>query len=296
MSTKPDLRNQVALVTGGTSGIGRETALELADYGASVAIVGRNRKRGRNVAKEIEARNGDGWAELYVGDLASQDNVRNLAAEFEDRHDRLDLLVNNAGTFRHLRSETVDGIEATFAINHLAPFLLTHLLIDLLVESAPARVVTTTSELHENGTIDFADLECERDYEDMAAYNQSKLANVLFSRELARRLDGTGVTATTANPGFVPETAFTREASIRGRLTLGLFSILPLPFTKSVEEGAETVIRAAASPEYDGVTGEYFSDGDVAESSDESHDAEVRKRLWDVSAGFVGISPDSLDY
>jgi len=288
--TDPD--EKVVLITGGTSGIGRETALALAERGASIAIVGRNRERGREVAREIDTRNGDGWAELYVADLASQESVRNLAAEFENRHDRLDVLVNNAGTFRHRRTETEDGIEATFAVNHLAPFLLTHLLVDMLVESAPARIVTVTSELHERGTIDFGDLGRENDYDDMEAYAQSKLANVLFTRELAERLRETGVTANAVNPGFVPGTAFTREASIRGRLTLGLFSILPLPFTKNVEEGAETVIMAAASPELTDVTGEYLSDGEIAESSAESRDRDVRKRLWDVSAGLVGISPE----
>ncbi|GKZ16392.1 SDR family oxidoreductase [Haladaptatus sp. T7] len=292
MPSNSKLDGQVALITGGTSGIGRETALALADRGASVAIVGRNRKRGRRVAREIDARNGDGWAELYIADFASRKSVRNLAVAFRDRHDRLDVLVNNAGTFRHRRSETGDGIEATFAVNHLAPFLLTHLLVDTLVESAPARVVTVTSELHERGTIDFSDLGRERDYDGMEAYSQSKLANVLFTRELAERLRGTGVTATAVNPGFVPGTGFTREASIRNRLLLGLFSVLPLPFTKNVEEGAETVIEAAASPEFSDVTGEYVSDGVIAEASDEAHDDDVRRRLWDVSAGLVDISPD----
>ncbi|WP_231186603.1 SDR family oxidoreductase [Haladaptatus sp. DYF46] len=292
MPPTTNLDGNVVLITGGTSGIGRETALALADRGASVAIVGRNRERGRDVTREIDRRNGDGWAELYVADLGSQEGVRNLAAEFRNRHGRLDVLVNNAGTFRHRRTETEDGIEATFAVNHLAPFLLTHLLVDLLVESAPARIVTVTSELHERGTVDFGDLGRENEYDDMEAYAQSKLANVLFTREIAERLRGTGVTANAVNPGFVPETAFTREASLRGRLTLGLFSMLPLPFTKSVEEGAETVIMAAASPEMADVTGEYLSDGRIAESSEESRDRNVRKRLWDVSAGLVGISPE----
>lgn len=286
------LDGAVTLVTGGTSGIGRETALALADRGATVAVVGRDRERGRAVRDEIDARNGDSKAELYVVDLASQANVRDLAAAFRERHDHLDLLVNNAGTFRSKREETVDGIEATFAINHLAPFLLTHLLSDLLVESAPARVVTTSSEIHERGEIDFSDLQCERDYSDWRAYGQSKLANVLFTHELAERFRDTGVTALSVNPGFVPETAFGREAKFRSRSVLKLFSHLPLPFTKSVEEGAGTVIRAATAPELAGVSGKYLSDGELTRSSEASYDEEAQRRLWDVSAGLVGLSPD----
>ncbi len=286
------LDGAVTLVTGGTSGLGRETALALADRGASVAIVGRDRERGRTVRDEIDARNGDAGTELYVVDLASQANVRDLAAAFRERHGRLDLLVNNAGTFRSKREETVDGVETTFAINHLAPFLLTHLLSDLLVESAPSRVVTTSSEIHERGTIDFADLQCERDYSDWRAYSQSKLANVLFTHELAERFRGTGVTALSVNPGFVPETAFGREAKLRSRGALKLFSHLPLPFTKSVEEGAETLIRAATAPELAGVSGKYLSDGELTRTVEESYDETVQQRLWDVSAGLVGLSPD----
>ncbi|WP_101295681.1 SDR family oxidoreductase [Halegenticoccus soli] len=289
---EPDraLDGRVALVTGGTSGIGRETALALADRGASVAIVGRDRKRGRAVARELEARGGG--AEFYAAGLASQATVRRLADEFRGRHDRLDVLVHNAGLALDRRSETADGVEETLAVNHLAPFLLTRRLADLLVESAPARVVVVSSGLHERAAIRFDDLQLERGYDGLAAYSRSKLANVLFAYELAERLRGTGVTANAVDPGFVPSTALSRGASLRGRLALRLFSLLPLPFTRSVEEGARPVIRAASDPTLEGVTGKYFTDDGPTQSSPETYDERTRKRLWDVSAGLVGVSPE----
>ena len=302
--TSPDsLTGRVALVTGGTSGLGAETARALADRGASVAVVGRDRERGQAVAADLAART-DGTAEFYRADLASQATVRRLAAEFRERHDRLDVLVNNAGVFRAERTVTDDGVESTFAINHLAPYLLTHDLCDLLVESVETaeraagderlspRVVTVSSGLHARGTLDFANLQGERGYDGMRAYARSKLANVLFTDELADRLAGTGVAALAADPGFVPGTGLTRDASLRNRLLLGAFARLPLPFTKGLEEGAATLVRAAADPALADVAGAYLSDGEVTESAAASRDGAARKRLWDVSAGLVGVSPD----
>lgn len=286
------LDGRTVLVTGGTNGLGAETARTLADRGASVAIVGRDKARGEDVLADIDARNGDGWAEFYRADLSSQASVRRLAARFSERHDRLDVLVNNAGVHRDRRSETVDGIESTFAINHLAPYLLTHELVDLLVESSPARVVTVSSGLHRRAKLDFSDLQCENDYDGMTAYGRSKLANVLFTYELADRLHGSGVVATAVDPGFVPSTSLTRDASLRNRLLLGTFAKLPLPFTNDLASGANTLIRAAADSSFADVTGHYLVDGEVGESSDNSQDALARRRLWDVSAGFVGVSPD----
>jgi NAD(P)-dependent dehydrogenase (short-subunit alcohol dehydrogenase family) len=292
MSSADSPDGTVALVTGGTNGLGAETARALADRGASVAIVGRDDERGREVAADLVDRNDDGWVEFYRADLASQESVRRLADRFRERHDRLDVLVNNAGVYRDKRTETDDGVESTFAVNHLAPYLLTHELVDLLVESAPARVVTVSSGVHTRASMDFADLQSERDYDAMQAYARSKLANLLFTYELADRLDGTGVVATAVNPGFVPSTGLAREASLKNRLLLGTFSRLPVPFTKDVESGAETVIRAAVDPDLADETGVYLSDGEVTESSDASYDEVARQRLWDVSAGLVGVSPD----
>ncbi|SDM08410.1 Short-chain dehydrogenase [Halogranum gelatinilyticum] len=291
MTSSDSLTGRVALVTGGTSGLGAETARTLADRGASVAVVGRDRDRGETAAADLATRT-DGTAEFYRADLASQASVRRLAAEFRERHDRLDVLVNNAGTFRAERTVTADGVESTFAINHLAPYLLTHSLLDLLVASPSARVVTVSSGIHTRATLDFANLQGERGYDGMTAYARSKLANVLFTDELADRLAETAVTATAVNPGFVPGTGLARDASLRNRLLLGAFARLPLPFTKGLEEGAETLIRAAADPDLADVTGVYLSDGEVTASSEESQDEEARRRLWDVSAGLVGVSPD----
>ncbi|SFL00603.1 NAD(P)-dependent dehydrogenase, short-chain alcohol dehydrogenase family [Halogranum rubrum] len=292
MTSSDSLDGTVALVTGGTSGLGAETARALADRGASLAIVGRDRKRGDDVLADLDGRNGDGWCEFYRADLSSQESVRRLADRFRERHDRLDVLVNNAGVTRDERRETVDGIESTFAINHLAPYLLTHELVDLLVESAPARVVTVSSGLHTRVELDFSDLLGEHDYSGLQAYGRSKLANVYFTYELADRLHGSGVVANAVDPGFVPSTSLAREASLRNRLLLGAFSKLPLPFKNDLQTGAETLIRAAVAPEFADVTGQYLEDGEVSASSEASLDEEARRRLWDVSAGFVGVSPD----
>jgi NAD(P)-dependent dehydrogenase (short-subunit alcohol dehydrogenase family) len=284
------LEGRVVLLTGGTGGLGREAALALADRGASVAIVGRNRERGRETAVEIDSRTGES-AGFYAADLASQRSVRRLAETFRSRHDRLDALVNNAGTFRAGREETPDGIEATLAVNHLAPYLLTHRLADLLVEGTPARVVTVASGLHERGRIRFEDLEFERAYDGRAAYAQSKLANVHFARELAARLEGTGTTSNAVDPGFVPATSLAREASPRSRVVLAALARLPLPFVGDVEEGADAIVRAVADPDLEGTTGAYLREGEPAPAAVD--DGEVRRRLWDVSAGLVGVSPDA---
>ena len=283
---------EVVLLTGGTSGLGREAALALAKRGASVAIVGRNRKRGQKVIEEIGARNGDGFAEYYRADLASQRAIHRLTDEFRDRHDRLDCLVNNAGTFRATREETLDGIEATLAINHLAPFLLTHRLAALLGESTPARVITVASGLHKKGEIRFEDLGFEKEYDEWDAYNQSKLANVLFAIELAERLPE-GVTSNAVDPGFVPATALDRKGSLRGRAMLSALSRLPLPSAITVAEGAESISRAVVDPTLQGTTGAYLQDGEPVTSSDRTQDERARTRLWDVSAGLVGVSPDA---
>jgi NAD(P)-dependent dehydrogenase (short-subunit alcohol dehydrogenase family) len=283
---------KVVLLTGGTSGIGREAALALAERGASVAVVGRDRERGREVASEIDARNADGFAEFYNANLASQRAIRRLTDEFRARHERLDALVNNAGTFRAEREESPEKIEATLAINHLAPVLLTHRLADLLVESAPARVVTVSSGLHEKGEIRFGDLLGEREYDPWDAYNQSKLANVLFARELAERFPD-GVSSNALNPGFVPATALDRQGSLRGRAVLAALSRLPLPSARTVEEGAKSIVRAVADPDLEEVTGAYLHDGKPVAPSDDAQNERARKRLWDVSSGLAGVSPDA---
>ncbi|WP_207957092.1 SDR family oxidoreductase [Rubrobacter tropicus] len=274
---------KVALVTGGTSGIGKAAATALAAMGADVVLVGRNPERGEEAAAEIRARTG-GRVDLALADLSSQAEVRALADEFKKRYDRLDVLVNNAGLVQSTRSETVDGLETTFAINHLAPFLLTNLLMDLLKESAPSRVVTVSSEAERWGNIDFDDLQSRKKYRGFPVYGMTKLANIMFTYELAGRLKGTGVTATCMHPGAV-NTRFGSDNS-------GLFTIffrLFKPFMRTPEQGADTLIWLASSPEVEGVSGRYYSDRKVIEPKKVADDPQARRRLWEESERLTGL-------
>ncbi len=222
---------------------------------------------------------------MFVADLSVQAEVRRLAAEVQAAYPRLGVLVNNVGGYWAHRHVTADGLEHTFALNHLAPFLLTHELHGLLVAGAPARVVTVSSGAQAMGRIDLDDLQGERSYNGQRAYNQSKLANVLFTYELARRLEGTGVTATVLHPG-VTRTAFGQEDSGRWmRLMLPLVR----PFMKTPEQGASTVVHLASSPEVEGVTGAYFANLRPKRSSRTSYDRDLARRLWEASATLVGV-------
>ena len=284
------MADRTVLVTGGTGGIGRATALGLAAMGAHVAIVGRDDGRTEAAAREIrEAGSGhaDRRVDIFVADMSSQAEVRRLADEVLVRLPRIDVLVNNVGGYWDTRHVTADGLERTFALNHLAPFLLTSLLLDRLRVSAPSRVVTVSSGAHTMGRIDFDDLGGERSYSGMRAYSQSKLANVLFTYELARRLDPGSVTANTLHPGMV-RTGFGAEDS--GALQR-LFTPLMRPFMKSPAQGAATSIHLASSPGLDGVTGCYFADGKRKRSSGRSYDQATAERLWQVSAELVGLAP-----
>jgi retinol dehydrogenase-14 len=225
--------------------------------------------------------------DTFVADMSSQAEVRRLAGEVLQGLPRIDVLVNNVGGYWDTRHVTADGLERTCALNHLAPFLLTHLLLDRLRESAPARVVTVSSGAHPMGRIDFDDLGGERSYSGMRAYSQSKLANILFTYELARRLGAGGVTANALHPGMV-RTGFGAEDS--GTLQR-LFTPLMRPFMKSAAQGAATSIHLASSPELEGVTGCYFADGKRKRSSKRSYDEATAERLWQVSAVLVGLAP-----
>ena len=284
MTQLPTMNGRTVLVTGGTGGIGKATAAGLAALGARVAITGRDRRRADEAAAEIRAAGGPA-VDVFVADLSSQSEVRRLAAEVLDGLPRLDVLVNNVGGFWSTRHVTADGLEHTFALNHLAPFLLTNLLLDRLMENAPARVVTVSSGAQAMGRIDFADLQGERSYSGQRAYNQSKLANVLFAYGLARRLEGTGVTANVLHPGVV-RTAFGAEDPARMQRWL-----LPVvrPFMKTPEQGAATSIHLASAPELAQVSGQYFADSRPKRSSSRSYDAAVAARLWDVSCELTGI-------
>ena len=276
---------RTVLVTGGSGGIGRATALGLAAMGAHLAITGRDRGRTDDAAREIRAAGG-GQADVFVADLSSQSQVRRLAGEVLQRLSRIDVLVNNAGGYWNTRHVTADGLERTFALNHLAPFLLTSLLLDRLKHSAPARVVTVSSNVQATGRIDFDDLQAERSYSGARAYNQSKLANVLFTYELARRLQGTLVTANALHPGVV-RTAFGAEdpGSVQR-----LFTPFMRPFMKAPGRGAATSIHLASAPDLEQVTGRYFARSKPRRSSKRSYDQAAAARLWQVSAALVGLT------
>jgi NAD(P)-dependent dehydrogenase (short-subunit alcohol dehydrogenase family) len=283
-----NLSGQIVLLTGGTSGIGRVAARRLADLGATVVITGRNRDRGERILDEIE-RETTGSGRLLCADFADQSAVQELAKQFRTRFDRLDVLVHNAGTYRHQR-ELIDGVEATFAINHLAPYLLTHKLADRLVQSAPARVVVTSSGLHSSGTLNLNDLAFENRFTPEAAYARSKLANVLFTFELADRLDGTGVTANTFHPGTIPGTRLSRNSPLHRRLFFRVMASLP-GYRTSVEKGAERIVHLAGSPEVADLSGRYFVDMKPTEPAPEAADEKLRERLWETSADLVGVDP-----
>lgn len=284
VDTKAPMAGRIVLVTGGTSGIGRATALGLATMGAHVVIIGRDGARTEDAAREIRAVGGS--VDMFVADLSSQAQVRRLADDVLATLPRLDVLVNNVGGHWDTRHVTADGLERTFALNHLAPFLLTNLLLDRLAGSGSGRVVTVASNAHKQGRIDFADLQGERDYSGSRAYDQSKLANVLFTHELARRLAGSTVTANALHPGVV-STSFGSEDPGR---TQRLLVPVMRPFMKSPAQGAATSIFLASAPHLDQVTGRFFANSTPKRSSARSRDEVVAARLWQVSADLVGLT------
>lgn len=279
------MRGETALVTGGTSGLGKETARALAEKGAELVLVGRDEEKCISTAEQIRAQTGNREVEYLVGDLSEQSEVRDLAQDFRHRYARLDVLVNNAGGFYLWRRETSDGLEMTFALNHMAYFLLTNLLVDLLIQSAPARVVNVASGSHRGVELDFDDLQAEAGYRPMRAYGRSKLANILFTYELHRRLEGTGVTSNALHPGMVA----TNIGSDNGWL-VRLFLPLIHWRSKRVQEGAQTIIWLAASPEVEGVSGKYFYEKRAIESARASYDEQVAERLWRRSAELTGLN------
>jgi len=270
------------LVTGGTGGIGKAIAAGLAAQGARVGITGRDRRRAEAAASDIARSNID----VFVAHMSSQAEVRRLAGEVLDTYPRLDVLVNNVGGFWAHRHQTPDGLEHTFALNHLAPFLLTNLLLERLKSSAPSRIVTVSSGAQSMGRIDFEDLQGERGYSGQRAYNQSKLANVMFTYELARRLAGTGVTATVSHPG-VTRTNFGAEDQA---WSFAVMSRVVRPFMKSPAQGAATPIYLASSPDVAGVSGQYFANRQPKRSNKASYDEATAARLWQVSAQLVGLT------
>jgi NAD(P)-dependent dehydrogenase (short-subunit alcohol dehydrogenase family) len=273
-------------VTGANSGIGKATATALAEAGARTVVTARNEERGRRAVDEIARTTGSDRVELAVFDLGDLASVRRVTAELLDRCDRIDVLVNNAGLVLTQRQTTPDGYEATFAVNHLGPFLLTRLLTDRLQASAPSRIVNVASIAHRfvRGGMGFDDLQSERRYRGMQVYGRSKLANVLFTHELARRLAGTGVTANSLHPGMVA-TGYARDGDAPGLLELGVRLARPLSLTP--EQGARTSIYLAGSPEVEGVSGKYFVKCRPRTPAAAGRDDAAASRLWSVSEQLV---------
>jgi retinol dehydrogenase 14 len=280
------MAGKTVLVTGGTGGIGKATAAGLAALGARVGITGRNLTRARAAAADIAATSGNPAVDAFAADMSSQTEIRRLAREVLDTYPRLDVLVNNVGGFWATRRVTADGLEHTFAVNHLAGFLLTDLLLDRLKASTPARIVTISSGAQAMGTINFEDLQGRNGYSAPRAYNQSKLANVLFTYELARRLDGTGVSANAVHPGVV-STSFGAEDPAGVQRVLIPFL---RPFMKTPARGAATSIHVASAPDLEQVSGRYFAGRKPKRSAKRSYDEAVAAQLWQVSAELVGLT------
>jgi NAD(P)-dependent dehydrogenase (short-subunit alcohol dehydrogenase family) len=276
------MQGKICLITGGTNGIGKSTALGLARMGATVVIVGRNAQKTTQVVEEIRAATGNQNVDSLLADLSSQQDIRRLAAEFKRKYSQLHVLLNNAGAVMLQRQLSVDGIEITFALNHLAYFLLTNLLLDTLKASAPARIINVSSDAHRSGKIEFDNLQGERSY-GSGAYGNSKLANILFTMELSRRLEGTGVTVNALHPGFVA-TGFGKNNT--GFLMKIMRVVVPL-IARSPEKGAETPIYLAASPSVAGITGKYFYDSRAIPAAPQATDMAVAGKLWEVSAEMV---------
>jgi retinol dehydrogenase 12 len=286
MSNQPDLSGKVILVTGATEGIGRVTAERLAGMGTQVIILGRNPSKTAAVAAAIRQSTG-ARVEVLVADLSILAQVHGAAQEFLAHHNRLDVLVNNAGAIFTSRQVSADGYEMTFALNHLGYFLLSMLLLDTLKASAPARIVNVSSGAHQVASLDFSDLQSEKSYTAFGAYGRSKLANIYFTYELARRLEGSGVTANCLHPGFVA----TNFGASNGGIFRPIFRLGQI-FALSPEKGAQTSIYLASSPAVDGVSGKYFDRKRAVASSSVSYDREAAARLWAISLQMTGLKED----
>ncbi|TET23297.1 MAG: SDR family oxidoreductase [Candidatus Stahlbacteria bacterium] len=279
-----EMKGKVCLVTGANSGIGKETALGLAKMGATVVMACRSKERGEAARLEIKRESGNTSVDLMLADLSSQSQIYRLAKEFKERYKRLDVLINNAGIGLAERAKSSDGIEMFFAVNHIAPFLLTHLLLERLKASAPSRIVNVSSFMHAwvNG-LNLNELPGREKFFGIPAYTHSKLALLMFSYELARRLAGTGVTVNALNPGFVKTNV---GHQVRGALRIVRWVIFNVFRAITPQEGAQTSIYLASSPEVEGVTGKYFS----KQKLKASYDREAWQRLWKVSEELTGLA------
>lgn len=282
-----NLQGKTVLISGATNGIGKQSALELAKMGAQVVIIGRNKTKTEESLREIQSGSGNKDVHALIADLSSMAEVRRVAADFRKSYSRLDVLLNNAGAVFASRQETVDGYEMTFALNHLSYFLLTNLLLDMVKASAPSRIVNVSSDAHTSAALNFDDLQNKQSYGmgGFRAYGQSKLMNIMFTYELARRLAGTGVTVNALHPGVV-NTGFGRNNKGLMSIAMNVISL----FTIKPEDGAKTSVYLASSPEVEGVTGKYFDKCKAKQSTAVSYDEAAQKRLWTVSEQLTGLT------
>jgi NAD(P)-dependent dehydrogenase (short-subunit alcohol dehydrogenase family) len=285
---------QIVMITGATNGLGKETALEIARMGATVILVGRNEDKAQRVVADIQRETGNQNVEYMIADLAVMDDIRQLAETFKAKYDQLHVLINNAGMLFTDRELTADGYERTFALNHLNYFLLTNLLLETLKATGTpehnARIVNVSSSAHRMGKIDFDNLNGEKSYNAMSAYGTSKLENVLFTYELARRLqaDGANVTANCLHPGVV-NTGFGKNNDGFSGVVAKFFMLLMRPFQISADQGAQTQIYLATSPEVEGVTGKYFENQKPKQSNKASYDEAAQRQLWEISEEMTGL-------
>ncbi|UCH88616.1 MAG: SDR family oxidoreductase [Thermoplasmata archaeon] len=273
------MTNKICLITGATSGIGKETAIALAKMGATVVFTSRDRKRGETAKAEIIKLSGNKNVDVMACDLSSFASIKDFSEKFKKKYKHCHILINNAGVWEKKRGLSKDGVELTFATNHLGPFLLTNLLLDHITASAPARIINVSSGLHASRTMNFEDLEGKKRYNGMKAYGQSKLANILFTKYLADRLKDSGVTVNTLSPGLT-YTGLFRNASAFTKWFMRRIAKKPV-------EGAQTVIFLASSSEVANITGKYLSNKKIKDSSEESNDMEIAKRLWEISENYV---------
>ena len=285
---RKSLKGKICMVTGATSGIGVVTAKALAQEGATVIVVGRNKEKSFSVVDQIKKKTGNPNVQYMLADLSVQKEVRQLTEDFTGKFKRLDILVNNAGAVFNKRIETVDGLEMTFALNHLGYFLLTNLLLGTIKASAPSRIINVSSDAHKGAKINFDDIQGTKKYGVMRAYGQSKLANILFTYELARKLEGSGVTSNALHPGFVAS-SFGSNMSGAFRLILRFLQL----FAMSSENGAETSIYLATSPNVANINGKYFVKKKEVRTSVKSYDKNIGEKLWKVSEELTNFSVSS---
>jgi NAD(P)-dependent dehydrogenase (short-subunit alcohol dehydrogenase family) len=278
------LKDKVCIITGSNSGIGKETALALAEMGATIVMVVRNSDRGEDARSEIVKQSGNNSVDLMICDLSSMEAIRNFAAEFRNKYNRLHVLINNAGAVFSKRQVTVDGFEQTLAVNYLAPFLLTHELLPLLRETASSRIINLSSGLHKSAKLDFNDLQSESSYNSMKVYSRAKLMVIMHTYEQARRLKAENVAVNVVLPGFVATNLGRNSGSFMSKAMFRMIN----PFQLSAKEGAETSVYVASSVDVEGMTGKCFEKKTETETSEISYDVELQKQLWDITTNLLG--------